>query len=108
LALQLLQVVRGLTGNRRIQGRVDAVQINRLLAEAGFALNPVEDIGNVERLRPHVLRIDAGGFQFVDHFLRVLRLAAEDRVDPVLMLRALQLGRVFDAKSLVERDAFLE
>jgi hypothetical protein len=61
--------------------RSTIIQINGLLAEGRFILNPVQNIVLVEGLYPGVHGVHAGGLKLIDHLLCMIRLTTEDGRD---------------------------
>src|SRR5207253_8655746 len=98
----------GLPRNRRRGSRIDAVEIDRLLAEFRRVAQPVEDVILIEGLEEDIVRVDVRRAQLVNHRLRILLLSAEYAPDTVRMDREFQLRRVLDAVVLVECDALCE
>ena len=78
----------------RVVGRCVAglVEVDGLLTEVVVLCQPLEDVGRVEGLWPHALRVDATADEGVDHVARVLllRVAVEGHRD--LRGRLLKLG----------------
>jgi hypothetical protein len=64
-------------------------------------LDPIDDVIWIERLSKYILRINSGRPELVDHFLRVICLATENRINASGVTR-LQFGSVLDAVLLVE------
>ena len=54
------ELVEGQARDRRVGGGIDAVQVDRLPAERRRVRHPVQDVVPVERLQPHVARVDVG------------------------------------------------
>src|SRR4029453_10806126 len=78
-------------------------QEDRLIAVPGV-IDPVQDVGHVERLRECMARLHVLGLEYIGESLCVFVLSTEDRRD-LAGVAGLELGRVLDAVVAVQPDA---